>query len=245
MEDFMNELKKVMPIVVGRADLRRKRVGLVVVDPVQGFCDFGALADAASMKPMIDAVDKLGRDLIERRGAAAKVLVFRDAHKADVPEPPYPPHCVIGTGEELVTPRLRWLEAKAKVIDKDCINGFVGAIDVATGKNAFLDWVRALGPGAERGAGRDELDALIVTGDCTDICVLDFVVATLSARNHGLCGQLGDVVVYTPGVATYDLADPAALGLPAFTRHPAAAFHHAALAMMQRRGAVLADQVEV
>jgi len=234
METFMTELKKVMPIVVGRADLRAKRVGLVVVDPVQGFCDFGALADAASMKPMIDAVDKLGRDLVERRGAAAKVLVFRDAHKADVPEPPYTPHCIIGTGEELVTPRLRWLEAHARVIDKDCINGFVGAIDVATGRNAFVDWVRAA-----------ELDTLIVTGDCTDICVLDFVVSTLSARNHGLLGRLGDVVVYTPGVATYDLADPAAAGLPAFMRHPAAAFHHAALAMMQRRGAVLADRVEV
>lgn len=232
---FLDKLREEMPLEVGRADLRGKRIGLVVVDPVQGFCDFGLLADPVSMKPMIDAVDRLARHFMER-GADLRTLVFRDAHQANIPEPPYPPHCVVGTGEELVTPRLAWLalHERSTVIDKDCINGFVGAIDVATGANRFVDWVRA-------GA----LDALVVTGDCTDICVLDFVVATLSARNHGLLGALADVVVYVPGVATYDLPDPAALGLPPIARHPGAAFHHAALAMMQRRGALLAEAVEV
>ena len=231
---FLKQLAHAMPIEIGAADLRGKRVGLVVVDPVQGFCDFGARSDPRSMAPMMTAIDSLARRLLDRAGAL-RVLVFRDAHTPGVPEPPYPPHCERGTGEELVTPRLRWLaDAPATtVLDKDCINGFVGAIGRA-GENRFVDWVRS-----------GELDALIVTGDCTDICVLDFVVTTLSARNHGLLGRLGPVVVYTPGVATYDLGDPVALGLPELIRHPAAPFHHAALAMMARRGAVLADKVEV
>jgi len=232
---FMTQLAAAMPVDLAAADLRGKRIGLVVVDPVQGFCDFGALADPTSMAPMISAIDALARRLQEHAGAL-RVLVFRDAHAPGVPEPPYPPHCEIGSGEELVTPRLRWLaeHAATTVIDKDCINGFVGSIDAATGKNRFVDWVRA-----------GELDALVVTGDCTDICVLDFVVTTLSARNHGLLGALRDIVVYAPGVATYDLPDPAALGLPPVAGHPRLPFHHAALAMMQRRGALIADQVEV
>lgn len=233
--DFMQQLAHAMPIDIGAVDLRGKRVGLVVVDPVQGFCDFGALADPKSMTPMIGAIDTLARRLLER-AHALRVLVFRDSHAPGVPEPPYPPHCEIGTGEELVTPRLRWLSdaAGTSVIDKDCINGFVGAIDHNGRSNRFVDWVRG-----------NELDVLVVTGDCTDICVLDFVVTTLSARNHGMLGALGDVVVYTPGVATYDMPDPAALGLPDGARHPQAPFHHAALAMMARRGARLADAVEV
>lgn len=44
-----------------------------------------------------------------------------------------------------------------------------------------------------------------MVGICTDICVLDFVSSTLSARNIGLVKPLEEVVVYSRGCATYDL----------------------------------------
>ena len=44
-------------------------------------------------------------------------------------EPPYPPHCEAGTGEENLVPELAWLErdSNTMLVRKDCINGFIGA----------------------------------------------------------------------------------------------------------------------
>lgn len=43
-----------------------------------------------------------------------------------------------------------------------------------------------------------------MVGICTDICVLDFVCSTISARNIGMLPPLEDVVVYSQGCATFD-----------------------------------------
>ncbi|CAL8164367.1 unnamed protein product [Prunus armeniaca] len=40
---------------------------------------------------------------------------------------------------------------------------------------------------------------------CTDICVLDFVCATLFARNRGFLVPLEDVIVYSRSCATFDI----------------------------------------
>jgi len=32
------------------------------------------------------------------------IFAFLDTHYPDKPEPPYPPHCIIGTGEENFVP---------------------------------------------------------------------------------------------------------------------------------------------
>ena len=44
-----------------------------------------------------------------------------------------------------------------------------------------------------------------MVGICTDICVMDFVVTALSARNHGIMEPLEDIFVYSKACATYDL----------------------------------------
>lgn len=211
-------------------------VGLVVVDPGVGFTRSGALSDPARMLPMLAAIGDVYRDLRARLGDRLRVLVFLDTHHADVPEPPYPPHGVIGTGEEGIDPDLAWLLAEPHVtlIRKDCINGFVGAIDRRTGHNAFAAWVIDHG-----------LRQLLVTGDCTDICVSDLVVTTLSARNHGLLtardpdtdrgGYVSDItrteIIVLPGAcATFDAPG-----------HPFAAAHHVGLWLMAERGAMIAS----
>ena len=54
------------------------------------------------------------------------VLAFLDTHDSGKQEPPYPPHCESGTGEEDLVPELKWLEKEpqATLVRKDCINGF-------------------------------------------------------------------------------------------------------------------------
>lgn len=152
-------------------------VGLVIVDASVGFTRRGNLADPEHMVPMVERIADTFRRLSDALGPRLHTLYFLDTHHPDIPEPPYPPHGIIGTGEEEIDPLLEDMTRAPRVtlVRKDCINGFVGGIDRITGHNAVVEWMRATG-----------VRQLVVVGDCTDICVADFVLTMLSARNHGL-----------------------------------------------------------
>jgi nicotinamidase-related amidase len=238
-------LQQQLPIQLVAYAASGRQAGLVIVDEVNGFCTVGAgnLAPPApdvQVSRMVEETDRLARRFAETK---KPIFAFLDTHEPGKPEPPYPPHCERGTGEENLVPQLAWLEQSgaATLLRKDCINGFVGAIEasyVGGGHGQFhnkvVDWINS-----------HRLDAVVVTGICTDICVMDFVLTLLSARNHGLMPTLQDIVVYEPATATYDLPREAAqaLGLPATAAHPKAETHHMGLYFMASRGAVLAGEL--
>ena len=242
-------LRHFMPVSYGSADLSEGRVGLVLVDPVVGFTREGFLSDPESMIPMVEAIDQLSRELLEQLGERLSIYVFRDHHGPEQMEPPYPPHCQEGSGEEELDPLLRWLEAEEAVTlyDKDCINGMIGGLvpaesyqlgdaQLTSYRHHFVEWIHS-----------HHIDQLVVVGDCTDICDLDFVVSALSARNHGMFGDTRGAMpiqVYAPACATYHMPDPAALGLPETARHDRDLCHHAALYFMQSRGAAIVDRYQ-
>lgn len=229
-------LGRAMPVAAAPLTLDWGHAGLIIVDVVNGFATVGAgplaprQADAAIARAVAET-DRLARRFAH---AGRPIAVFLDTHQPGVPEPPYPPHCEAGSGEEELVERLRWLEgcALATLIRKDCINAFVGAHDHASGENRIVAWLE-----------RERPATVVVVGLCTDICVMDFVLTLLSARNHGHAPGLGDVVVYAPGCATYDLpaAAAAAAGLPATAAHPQALADHLGLYFMASRGAVIAS----
>eukprot|EP00850_Spirogloea_muscicola_P024784 SM001500S01441 [mRNA] locus=s1500:920:1723:- [translate_table: standard] len=213
-------------------------VGLVIVDEVRGFCTVGAgnlapSAPDAQIAAMVAETAALASAFAAGRWPA---LAFLDTHDADRPEPPWPPHCVVGTGEENLVQELAWLEScpSATLVRKDCVDGFVGAMR-ADGSNAVVNWVR-----------QHQLRRVLVTGICTDVCVLAFVVSALSARNHGLLPGLQDVVVHAGACATADLPPEAAAvaGPGAGFAHPQAAAHHVGLYIMQAHGAQIVDSVK-
>jgi len=236
-------LRRELPIRLGAYAVDAQATGLVIVDEVNGFCTVGAgnlapPAADAQVAHMVDTTDRLARAFAGQRWP---ILAFLDTHEPGKPEPPYPPHCERGTGEENLVPELAWLEdhPHATLIRKDCINGFVGAIEATfkghgTSHNKVVDWVVA-----------NRLEAIVTTGICTDICVMDFVLTMLSARNHGLMPTLKDIVVLEPACATYDLPLEAATsaGLPETAAHPKAPTHHMGLYFMASRGAILAESV--
>lgn len=213
------------------------RTGLVIVDIVKGFAavGHGPLAPPEpnpQVTQMVEEADRLAKRFLEQK---LPVLAFLDTHVSGKAEPPYPPHCEIGSGQENFVDALAWLDREAAVtaIRKDCINGFIGAMN-AHGQNEFIDWVQTHG-----------LRRLITVGICTDICVMDFILTTLSARNHGLLGELADIIVYADGCATYGI-DPAgvdALSLPKSATHPQALAHHIGLYCMASRGAIIASHI--
>lgn len=237
-DDLLNLLLETMPVAQGRLSITEPGTGLVIVDEVNGFASIGAgnLApptENAQVTEMIAETDRLAR------GFAAQgwpILGFLDTHEPGRPEPPYPPHCERGSGEEELVPALKWLETEpgATLLRKDCINGFVGAIS-ADGRNRLVDWVNEHG-----------LTRILVVGICTDICVMDFVLTMLSARNHGMMPTLQDIAVYARGCATYDLPRTvtAGLGLPETAAHPQAPTHYLGLYFMASRGAQLVDAVK-
>jgi nicotinamidase-related amidase len=236
-DELVARLREALPVAPAAFEAGAARVGLVIVDEVNGFATVGAgnLAPPtfnAQVARMIAETDRLGRAFSAQ---GRKILAFLDTHVPGKPEPPYPPHCEAGTGEENLVPELKWLEtdANATLVRKDCINGFVGAIGEG-GRNAVVDWVN-----------QHKLAAAVVVGICTDICVMDFVLTFLSARNHGLMPSLRDIVVYEPGCATYDLPRGTAekLGYGATAAHPQDATHHMGLYFMASRGARIADAV--
>ncbi|MEM9442379.1 MAG: isochorismatase family protein [Pseudomonadota bacterium] len=242
---LVQQLQATMPIALSTYAPFDQPSGLVIVDEVNGFCAVGGgnLAPPspdAQVATMVEETDRLAKRFAE---AKAPILAFLDTHEPGKPEPPYPPHCERGTGEEDLVPQLAWLENSggATLIRKDCINGFVGGIEAsyvggghAQFHNRVTDWIN-----------NHRLSALVTVGICTDICVMDFVLTMLSARNHGLMPTLRDIVVYEPATATYDLPLGVAieLGLPETAAHPKMEAHHMGLYFMASRGAILASEL--
>jgi len=236
---LLEQLREIMPTRLEPLRIGDQRIGLVIVDEVNGFATVGAgylapPADNPQVTQMVTETDRLARAFSE---AGRPILAFLDTHVPGKPEPPYPPHCEEGTGEENLVPQLAWLDRdpNTTLIRKDCINGFVGSID-RHGRNQVVDWVN-----------RHGLDTVLVVGICTDICVMDFVLTMLSARNHDLMPSLKDIAVYEAGCSTYDLPRTVAekLGLGATAAHPQDLTHYMGLYFMASRGARLVDRVAV
>ena len=61
---------------------------------------------------------------------------------------------------------------------------------------------------------------LLVVGVCTDICVLDFVCSTISAKNYGLLTPLVDVIVYSRACATFNVPLRVARNTKGALAHP-------------------------
>lgn len=214
------------------------RPGLVIVDLIKGFTEVGA-GPLAPLEPndqinsMIREISTIA-DLFNKRGQP--MFFFRDSHDPQKFEPPYPPHCLEGTEEAEIADELKWLATSAHITfqKKECINGFVGAMD-KNGQNHFINWVKD-----------HKLTHLIFTGICTDVCVMDLVLISLSARNRTFFGSdLKEIIVYEPGCATYEITHEMCekYALPDETRHPQALAHHLGLYFMASRGAIIANEL--
>ncbi|XWS41657.1 hypothetical protein CRYUN_Cryun17cG0101100 [Craigia yunnanensis] len=229
-------LKKDLPVEEGSLVLSQDvKTGLVLVDVVNGFCTVGA-GNLAPMQPdkqisdMVEESVRLARLFCEKK---LPVFAFLDSHHPDIPEHPYPPHCIAGTDESRLVPALQWLENEpnATLKCKDCIDGFLGSIE-KDGSNLFVDWVK-----------NNQIKAILAVGICTDICVLDFVCSTLSARNRRILIPLEDVIVYSSACATFDLPIHVAKNINGALAHPQDLVHHIGLYMAKGRGARIVSEV--
>ncbi|KAK8508515.1 hypothetical protein V6N13_130698 [Hibiscus sabdariffa] len=229
-------LKKELPLEQELVVLPEDVVtGLVLVDIINGFCTVGA-GNLAPREPnrqisgMINESARLARLFCDKN---LPVMAFLDSHHPDKPEHPYPSHCIAGTDESNLVPALRWIENETNVTirRKDCYDGYMGSMEV-DGSNVFVDWVK-----------NNQIEAILVVGVCTDICVLDFVCSTISARNRGFLAPLKDVIVYSRACATFDVPLQIARNTKGVLPHPQELMHHVGLYMAKERGAKIVNEV--
>ena len=163
---------------------------VIVIDVLEGFCKHGNLC-SPRYAPLIP---RLARHLAEAETAGANVVFLADTHLVDDPEfCMFPPHCVEGSGEEVVVPELAGFVERGTLVRKRTFSGFRG-----TGLD---DVLRGLAP-----------TRVEVAGVCTDICVLH-TVFDLRVRGY-------EVVVRRELVETYDAPEHDAAAFNGFAlRH--------------------------
>ena len=77
---------------------------LVVIDMVNGFVNFGALADKNIGKVTPTIINMMN----DAKKNGLKILAFKDCHNKDDEEfAIYPPHCLKGTPESELIPELK------------------------------------------------------------------------------------------------------------------------------------------
>lgn len=153
---------------------------LFLVDMVEGFARQGPMA-SRRVEALISPIARLAEACARRK---IPVVAFADAHAPDSLEfASFPPHCLRGTAEAALCPEIAQA-APVTLLEKNSTNGFVEPV--------FDFWRR----------DNAHIDTYLVAGDCTDICVQQFVVTVLAhgiARNHPL-----RIVVPLALIDTYD-----------------------------------------
>lgn len=174
------------------SELDTEKTALVVVDMINGFVKEGALASSNALA-INESVAKLAAAFLEKK---MSVAALADTHGADSPEfAAFPVHCLSGSAESSLTDELLVLEGIVR-LEKNSTNGFHEA--------AVREWVEKSGA-----------DTFVVTGVCTDLCVMQFAVALKTWFNAN--NKRSRVIVPTGAVATYDggTHDSALVGLMA------------------------------
>ena len=151
---------------------------IFVIDMINGFCKEGALADPKIM----NIVPELHKFLEEYEGDKIEV---RDSHPDDALEfQTFPVHCMKDSYESEGIMELKDVLADSKLV-------FL--------KNSTC---ALFAPGMMEFLKNEKPEEIVVTGCCTDICILNFVVALKNYFNQENINS--NIIVYKDLVDTYD-----------------------------------------
>jgi nicotinamidase-related amidase len=167
--------------VIQLKNLQGRETALVIVDMINGFAREGALS-SSRVEELIPEITKLSR-LCDESGILK--LAFADCHTEVSPEfDSYPPHCMEGTTEGEIVNEIKEIGGYT-LIPKNSTNGFL--------EEGFQKWLKE----------NQGINAFIVTGDCTDICVQQF--ATTLKTWFNMHNKKVRIIVPLNVVETYDL----------------------------------------
>ena len=132
---------------------------LVVVDMVKGFVNIGPMADP-TINIITPEIVKMINEFLDNNEAVAFI---KDNHEEDALEfKKYPPHCVIGTDEADLIDELQPYEKNVLVYPKNSTSTMFAP--------NFINDIEMM----------KNLREVIVTGCCTDICVMNLVIPLIN-----------------------------------------------------------------
>ncbi len=184
----MNRIEAISNVLKNRDSVELKSLNpdetvLVIIDVVNGFVNDGPMSSpriAGIVPNIVDIIKKAGDLGIEK-------IFFGDSHTEDSPEfDSYPVHCMVGTWESQVVDEIKELGGY-RYIPKNSTNAFI--------EPEFQEWLN----------DNENIENFIVVGDCTDICILQFVT-TLKAY-FNMKNKRSRVIVPMNAVDTYDLEE--------------------------------------
>lgn len=190
-----------------QADELRRPV-LFVVDMVNGFIKEGALHDKEIL-----SIAKPIETLL--KGLDAESIFVCDNHPEDAREfQAYPSHCVLGTSEAQVIDELKpWIRHE---IPKNSTNTFM-----SPGFQEFLE------------DAIEQYDDFIITGCCTDLCILQFALSFQGWLNQNNYHQKR-IIIPVDCVETYHIEGV----------HDASQWNEMALANMNTNGIKVVSTIE-
>ena len=162
--------------------LEEKEVMLIVIDMINGFVKEGKLADPEIAKIIPSIIELIG----ETKNEGGVITFSNDAHEEDSKEfKDYPAHAIKGTSEALVVDELQPFTSGAVIYEKD----FFNTMRIPE----FREDIERM----------KRLRRVVVTGCCTDICVMQMVEALLKRIKR--TNRNIEVVVPEFAVSTFEI----------------------------------------
>ena len=179
MKDDLSNIKEASLSEIGANE---NNTVVIVVDMVKGFYNEGPLANEKVGEIISDIVK------LDKITEGYKKIFFIDSHIENAKEfDSYPKHCIEGTIETELIDELKELDSiqnkNTLVVRKNSINGF----HCEELKEIIDDEV---------------IEKIIVVGVCTDICVKNFVMSTITYINQFNLNK--EIIVPVNMVETFD-----------------------------------------
>lgn len=167
--------------ILDKNDFNSKDAALVNVDLINGFCKKGNLSSEKVLKivPETVRINELFKEF--------KKVFLIDYHAEDSEEfKAYVTHCIKNTEEaEIIDELKKYVNDNAAVCHKNSVNGFMCP--------EYSKWLNE----------NKNIINLIVIGDVTDICVMNFCLSMRTYFNE--FNIPGRVIVPLSGIETFDL----------------------------------------
>lgn len=138
-----------------------KKTAHIAVDMINGFVKFGALASDNVLEINQSVADFAS----ECQEYGIRNMALCDSHPRECTEfETYPVHCLAGSPEAELTEELK-KAADFEIFPKLSVNGYL--------EKAFSDRIK-----------NSDFNTFIITGDCTDMCVIQLALTLKSAMNQ-------------------------------------------------------------
>lgn len=159
------------------SNLNLNKTKLFIIDMNNGFAKCGALY-SPRIENLINPISSFTKNL---SSTIKEIIAFTDSHtKESIELLSYPSHCLFDNIESDVVEELKNID-NIRILPKNSTNGFFALKEISF----------------------NDVDNIIIVGDCTDICIYQFAITLKSYFNQNNMNK--NILVPMNLVDTYDI----------------------------------------